>query len=123
MKRRKFVTTTLLGSLAVSSASAHSFSNEVNSTCNFASRKRNLNSIPNYLNSEKSILRVADLDIGEEAVIKLSDRSQALIKVLDVIEQRESVTRMLTGGIVKAEINGEQADLICGPYRLPVMAG
>lgn len=69
------------------------------------------------------IVRVVDLDIGENANIILHDGSKAQIKLLNLEEEREPVFNTLAGTRVKVEINGVKADLECKSYRLPVPVG
>jgi murein DD-endopeptidase MepM/ murein hydrolase activator NlpD len=71
----------------------------------------------------QSLVRVADINTGEEVSVILHDGSIARVKVLGVEEIRESVTKTLMGAIVRVIINGEQCEISSGSYRLPVMAG
>jgi murein DD-endopeptidase MepM/ murein hydrolase activator NlpD len=73
--------------------------------------------------ADLSIVRVIDLNIGQAEKVTLSDGSVSTVKVMGVEEHHESVTNMLTNAVVKVEINGEQADLVCGCYHLPVKVG
>ncbi len=68
-------------------------------------------------------MRVADLDVGEEARVALHDGSVARVKVLKVEEHHESVTHTLAWAVVTVEVNGERGELVAGNYRLPVMVG
>ncbi len=71
----------------------------------------------------ESLVRVVDLNIGEDAGVLLSDGTFTRIRVTGIEEIRESVTKTLMGAVVKAVINGEKCELRCGSYRLPVIAG
>ncbi len=71
----------------------------------------------------ESLVRVVDLNIGEDAGVLLSDGTFTRIKITGIEEIRESVTNTLMGAVVRAVINGEKCELRCGSYRLPVIAG
>ncbi|MBI4624554.1 MAG: peptidoglycan DD-metalloendopeptidase family protein [Verrucomicrobia bacterium] len=69
------------------------------------------------------IHRTIDIDIGETQQVTLHGGSTALVKLLKVEEQRESVTQMLARATVTVEVNGKRAELVSGNYRLPAMVG
>ena len=110
MNRRKFVKTAVMASAVSFPATTFGFS------------KYQLPDVKhvNGLKVNDPILRIVDLNIGENVNIILYDGSKAQIKLLSLKEDRDPVFNTLTGTQVKVEINGVKADLECKSYRLPV---
>lgn len=64
-----------------------------------------------------------DLNIGQQATVKLCSGKTATVKLLDVKEQRDSLRRAVRGAEVKVEVNGKVVTLNCATYHLPVTVG
>ncbi|MEN8229834.1 MAG: PKD domain-containing protein [Bacteroidota bacterium] len=114
MDRRKFLKNTISSSIAVTTTSGIALSNDLNAKeqSEFMTSK-----------NKEPLVRVVDLDMGEETEIKLHDGSMAKVKLLGVEERREPVFETLKEAVVQIEINGEHAELISSSYRLPVTIG
>ena len=112
MKRRKFVQNTMLSSLAVYTGSVSGISVDSDTLLVNSSSE-----------SESYLMKVIDLDIGEEITVTLYDGSIARIKLISIEGKYESVTKMVIGALVNVNINGESAKLVCSSYRLPVLIG
>jgi murein DD-endopeptidase MepM/ murein hydrolase activator NlpD len=69
------------------------------------------------------LVRVADLTVGEEAEVELSNRFIAKVKLLAVNETRDPIRDAIRKAEVEVEIDGIQATLNCGNYQLPVVVG
>ena len=112
MNRRKFIQNTIRSSIAVSATSAVSaagFSTQL-SPAKGASGSHGSD-------SGQLLLRVVDLDPGEEVRVNLNDGSTAKVKLLGIEEQRDPVFHTLRATLVHIEINGERVELICSSYR------
>jgi len=69
------------------------------------------------------LLRVVDLRVGQEATVELCDGSQARVKLLDLVEKRDSLRNAVRRGVVTVEVNGHEATLTSATYHLPVTVG
>ena len=69
------------------------------------------------------LVRTVDLNLGEETTIKLSDGSQARVKLVDLDERLDSVTAAVRRADVTVEVNGRKARLTAATYRLPRQVG
>lgn len=68
-------------------------------------------------------LRAVDLRVGESATILLADGSQAQATLLDLQEQRDTLSKAVRSARVQVEINGEKAWLNSANYHLPQKVG
>jgi murein DD-endopeptidase MepM/ murein hydrolase activator NlpD len=68
-------------------------------------------------------LRAVDLQIGESADVKLSDGSIAKVKLLDVQEKPDSMSKAVREAKVKVEVNEKEAWLTSANYNLPQAVG
>jgi murein DD-endopeptidase MepM/ murein hydrolase activator NlpD len=68
-------------------------------------------------------LRAVDLQIGESAEVKLSDGSIAKVKLLDVREKPDSMSKAVREAKVQVEVNGKEAWLTSANYNLPQTVG
>jgi murein DD-endopeptidase MepM/ murein hydrolase activator NlpD len=66
------------------------------------------------------LLRTVDLDAGESQEVELSDGKRATVKLLDLHETRDSLRHAVRRAEVRVEVNGQEAALVSGNYRLPV---
>ncbi|WP_417851166.1 PKD domain-containing protein [Thalassoglobus sp.] len=66
------------------------------------------------------LLKVADLKVGEAQNIELHDGSQVRIKLISIAAEREPVQGMIKSASVVVDVNGQQATVESGNYRLPV---
>jgi murein DD-endopeptidase MepM/ murein hydrolase activator NlpD len=64
-------------------------------------------------------VRVVDLDIGESAEVELCDGSNARVKLLAVIESRDSIRSAVRNAEAKVEVNGQATELTSAIYHLP----
>ena len=72
---------------------------------------------------DPALVRVADLSVGETAVIELADGQQATVKLIDLSEQRDSLSHAVRHAEVTVEVNGERAKLVSATYNLPRQIG
>lgn len=72
---------------------------------------------------EDPLVRVIDLAVGEEAVVKLHDGSVATVKLLNLKEERDPIRDAVRISEVTVSVNGEQAVLKSGMYNLPRTVG
>lgn len=70
--------------------------------------------------TQSPLVRVLDLDRGEEAKIELSDGSTAIVKLLEVKETRDPIRNAIRSVSVIVEVNGKKTTLHAGNYHLPV---
>lgn len=71
----------------------------------------------------ESLPAAVDLQLGQQAEVKLCDGTSAKVKLLSVEEKRDSIRNALRGALVTVEVNGQQVALECATYHLPVNAG
>lgn len=72
---------------------------------------------------EDPLFRAVDLDIGESATIKLSDGRSTTVRVVALDEQTDAIRHAVRQARVSLEIDGQAAELVTGPYRLPTRLG
>src|SRR5258706_409309 len=73
--------------------------------------------------SRQPLFRVTDLNLGESQVLKLSDGSEANVKLLHVEETRDTLRSALRLARVQVEVDGVIETIESGNYRLPVTVG
>ena len=73
--------------------------------------------------ARQPLFRVTDLNVGESQVLKLSDGSEANVKLLHVEETRDTLRSALRLARVQVQVNGVIETLESGNYRLPVTVG
>jgi murein DD-endopeptidase MepM/ murein hydrolase activator NlpD len=66
------------------------------------------------------LVRVVDLDVGQEATIELADGSPASVRLLEVKETRDAIRQAVRETEVLVEVNGQRCTLAAGLYHLPV---
>lgn len=66
---------------------------------------------------------VLDLDLGETVSTALPDGTPVEAAVLEVLERRDTVRRVLRRAEARVRVNGETVTLVSGLYSLPVVAG
>jgi PKD domain/Peptidase family M23 len=69
------------------------------------------------------IVRVVDLNLGEQANVTLADGKTATVKLLDLVEVRDEIRNAVRKAQVKVEVNGQAATLTSGMYNLPNTVG
>jgi murein DD-endopeptidase MepM/ murein hydrolase activator NlpD len=69
------------------------------------------------------LVRVVDLNVGQEATVELCDGTQATVKLLDLDEKRDSLRNAVRKARVTVDVNGEQITLTAATYHLPVTVG
>jgi murein DD-endopeptidase MepM/ murein hydrolase activator NlpD len=69
------------------------------------------------------LLRTVDMNIGESAVVELSDGRNVLVKLLDLQESRDQFREAVRRAVVKVEIDGKVVSLVSANYRLPYEVG
>ena len=69
------------------------------------------------------IVRVVDLNLGETQKIKLADGREVSVKLLDLVEKRDSVRSAVRHAEVTVEIDGKPVRLGSAMYQLPVTIG
>jgi hypothetical protein len=69
------------------------------------------------------IVRAVDLKIGETAEVKLADGRTATVRLVDVQEQVDSMSKAVREAKVQVEVNGRAAWLTSANYNLPQSVG
>lgn len=69
------------------------------------------------------LVRVVDLNVGEEQEITLSDGSTATVKLLALEEHRDPIRLAVRSSDLKLLVNGEEVHLRGGSYLLPLPVG
>jgi murein DD-endopeptidase MepM/ murein hydrolase activator NlpD len=64
--------------------------------------------------------RVVDMNVGESTTVVLHGGATAKLRLLDRNEVRDTVRNAVRQARIRMEINGQEADLECANYRLPV---
>lgn len=73
--------------------------------------------------SIEPLFRTIDLNIGQQAEVKLCDGTSATVKLVALEERRDPVRDAVREARVTVEVNGKQATLASAYYRLPVVVG
>lgn len=73
--------------------------------------------------AQQPLLRVVDMDVGTTQQVQLANGKRATVRLLATSESRGKVRSAIRDARVKVEINGSQATLSCGNYRLPMTLG
>ena len=68
-------------------------------------------------------LRAVDLRVGESTEVTFADGSRAKVRLLDVREQRDSMSAAVREARVNLEVNGRQVWLTSANYNLPQTVG
>ena len=66
---------------------------------------------------------VLDANVGETVAMRLRDGRQAVVRVLELNETRDSFRQAVREARVGVEVDGQKEELVCGNYRLPVKVG
>ncbi|NUQ64649.1 MAG: peptidoglycan DD-metalloendopeptidase family protein [Pirellulales bacterium] len=69
------------------------------------------------------LLRTVDLNIGQQAEVRLCDGSTAAVKLVALEECRDTLRNAVREARATIEVNGERATLVAAYYRLPVTVG
>lgn len=69
------------------------------------------------------LLRTVDLNVGQQAEVKLCDGSTATVKLVALDERRDTIRGAVREARATVEVNGERATLVAAYYRLPVTVG
>ncbi|HUT88943.1 MAG TPA: PKD domain-containing protein [Thermoguttaceae bacterium] len=69
------------------------------------------------------LLRVVDLNVGEQSEVELSNGKTATVKLLGLEEIRDTLRNAVREARVTVEVNGRKATLVAAYYRLPVTVG
>ena len=69
------------------------------------------------------IVRAVDINIGESIKVKLADGSSAQVKMLGLVEVKDSLRGAIRSALVTIELNGKKVQLSSGNYNLPVVSG
>ena len=69
------------------------------------------------------VVRVVDLDIGQTSDVTLRDGSHAIVTLLELTEQRDSIRKAVRRAEVKVKVNEEVVSLVSATYHLPIEAG
>ena len=73
--------------------------------------------------SLEPLVRVVDLNVGEETTVDLADGSRVQVRLLDVRETRDPIRQAIRRAEAVVEVNGERGTLSAGLYHLPVQLG
>jgi len=65
------------------------------------------------------LVRVVDLDIGQQQEVELCNGTKATVKLLEVRETRDDVRSAVRSAGVLVEINGQKVDIPSANYHLP----
>ncbi|MEO1980617.1 MAG: prolyl oligopeptidase family serine peptidase [Fuerstiella sp.] len=74
-------------------------------------------------NRDKPLVRVIDLSIGETQHVQLADGTQAVVKLVDIDEQRDSLSGAVRRAEVTVEVDGLSVQLVSATYNLPATVG
>ncbi len=69
------------------------------------------------------LMRVVDLDVGQQTQVKLSDGSTATVKLVRLDERRDSICEAVREARVTVDVNGQTVTLVAANYRLPTSVG
>lgn len=70
-----------------------------------------------------SLVRVADLDVGETQDVELCNGRKVSVKLLDLKETRDSVRSAVRRAEVAVEVDGRKVTLVSSNYNLPTTLG
>ncbi len=73
--------------------------------------------------TREAALRVVDLSVGEAQDVTLADGAQVRVRLLELVEERDTINHAVRLPRVKVEIDGRTLTLEAGNYRLPVTTG
>ena len=73
--------------------------------------------------TRKPLVRVLDLNVGEEARVTLCDGKSATVKVLNLEEQRDPLCNAVRAARVAVLVNDAPATLTSATYHLPLTVG
>ena len=71
----------------------------------------------------QSLMRVVDINKGEAATVGLSNGANVRLELMDRREVHDTVRGAVRLAQVRIKVNGQQAQLECGCYRLPITVG
>jgi murein DD-endopeptidase MepM/ murein hydrolase activator NlpD len=69
------------------------------------------------------LVRVVDLDVGQQVRVELADGTEASVHLLEVNEVRDPIRQTIRKAEVLVEINGQRCTLEAGLYNLPIRVG
>jgi len=69
------------------------------------------------------LVRVVDLNVGQQGAVKLCDGKTVIVKLLNLKEKRDPLRNGLRDAKVTVEVNGRQVVLTAAFYRLPITVG
>jgi hypothetical protein len=69
------------------------------------------------------LVRVVDLDVGQQVRVELADGTEASVHLLEVNEMRDPIRQAIRKAEVLVEINGQRCTLEAGLYNLPIRVG
>ncbi|MCX8037771.1 MAG: PKD domain-containing protein [Candidatus Sumerlaeia bacterium] len=73
--------------------------------------------------TREPLRRVIELNVGESAVVELSNGKTVAVKLLDLKETRDTICDAVRKAEVTVEVNGQTATFVSANYRLPVTVG
>lgn len=69
------------------------------------------------------LVRVIDLDLGEQVTVTLCDGSTAQVKLVALDERRDALRDAVRQAVVTVTVNGRRAKLVAATYHLPETVG
>ena len=69
------------------------------------------------------LFRTVDLSIGESQSVELHDGSHVTVKLVNIEEQRDSLSKAVRRAEVSVEVDGQSVQLISATYNLPKTVG
>src|SRR5688572_4654881 len=63
---------------------------------------------------------VADLNIGETQELTLVNGAKAKVRLVSIVEQRDTMSEAVRGARVELEVNGTRTTLGCATYHRPL---
>ncbi|MFK8115266.1 MAG: amidohydrolase family protein, partial [Rubripirellula sp.] len=69
------------------------------------------------------LMQVVDLSIGESQSVQLNDGTQVTVKLIELREQRDSISEAVRRAEVTVEVDGKRVQLVSATYNLPKMVG
>lgn len=73
--------------------------------------------------TREPIVRVVDMNLGESAKVTLSNGDTVRVKLVDLVEETDSLRAAIRSALVTVEVNGKTVQLSSGNYNLPLEVG
>ncbi len=78
---------------------------------------------PSALQARAPIRTVVDLSVGESREVELAGGRKAVVKLLELEEEKDEIRGAVRAGRVRVSVDGAELRLVASGYTLPVSAG